>query len=69
MKIKVKRYKEIEKIALSEALVKVLNEIAPGDPKLSALETALKALQLKPNEYSKILGYVEGVLSNKGVRI
>lgn len=67
MKIKVKRYREIEQIALAEALGKIILEEEVSDVKLATLENALRTLGLQPSQYSGILGYIKGLLDKKGV--
>lgn len=55
MKIKVKRYKEIEQIALSEALVKIITEAEMNNTEIATLQNALKALNLSPAAMQKIM--------------
>lgn len=55
MKIKVKRYKEIEQLALSEALVKIIQEVDMNTAEVTALQNALKALNLSPEAMNKIV--------------
>jgi len=54
MKIKVKRYKEIEQLALSEALVKIIKEVDMNSTEVAALQNALKALNLSPQAMQQI---------------
>jgi hypothetical protein len=54
MKIKVKRYKEIEQLALSEALVKIIKEVDMNSTEVAALQNALKALNLTPQATQQI---------------
>lgn len=54
MKIKVKRYKQIEQLALSEALVKIIKEINVSDTQVAALQSAINALNLKPEAVQQI---------------
>ena len=54
MKIKIKRYKEIEQIALAEALVKIIEEASLDNTKVQTLQNALKALNLKPEAVQQI---------------
>ncbi len=54
MKIKVKRYKEIEQLALSEALVKIIQEVDMNTAEVTALQNAIKALNLSPQAVQQI---------------
>lgn len=54
MKIKVKRYKEIEQLALSEALVKIIQEVDMNTAEVTALQNAIKALNLTPQAVQQI---------------
>lgn len=54
MKIKVKRYKQIEQLALSEALVKIIKEINVSDTQVAALQSAINALNLEPEAVQQI---------------
>lgn len=54
MKIKVKRYKEIEQLALSEALVKIIQEVEMNPAEVTAVENAIKALNLSPKAVQQI---------------
>ena len=54
MKIKVRRYKQIEQLALSEALVKIIKEINVSDTQVAALQSALNALNLEPAAVQQI---------------
>lgn len=54
MKIKVKRYKQIEQIALSEALIKIIKEVAISDTQVDTLQNAIKALNLEPEAVQQI---------------
>ena len=57
MKIKIKRYKEIEQIALAEAVANIIQEqeIMPNDPKLTQLARTLKSVGLQPGEINKVM--------------
>lgn len=54
MKIKVKRYKEIEQLALSEALVKIIQEVDMNTAEVTAVQNAIKALNLSPQAVQQI---------------
>ena len=54
MKIKVRRYKQIEQLALSEALVKIIKEINVSDTQVAALQSAINALNLEPEAVRQI---------------
>lgn len=54
MKIKVKRYKQIEQLALSEALAKIIKEVNVSDAQISTLQNALKGLNLSPEAAQQI---------------
>lgn len=55
MKIKVKRYKEIEQIALSEALVKIITEAEMNTNEVVVLQKALNDLKLSPAAIQNIM--------------
>lgn len=54
MKIKVKRYKQIEQLALSEALVKIIKEVSISDAQVATLQNALKGLNLSSEAAQQI---------------
>lgn len=54
MKIKVKRYKQIEQLALSEALVKIIKEVNISDAQVATLQNALKGLNLSSEAAQQI---------------
>ena len=54
MKIKVKRYKQIEQLALSEALVKIIKETNVSDTQVAALQSAVDALNLSSEAAEQI---------------
>jgi hypothetical protein len=54
MKIKVKRYKQIEQLALSEALVKIIKEVNISDAQVATLQNALKGLNLSSEATQQI---------------
>ena len=62
MKIKVKRYKQIEQLALSEALVKIIKEINVSDTQVAALQSALNALNLEPAAVQQINAFIAAQL-------
>ena len=76
MKIKVKRYKEIEQIALAESLVGILEEIVPtgtslnlaNNPKIKTLQDSIRGLGFNANEQKAIEEYIKGLLINKGLQ-
>lgn len=62
MKIKVRRYKQIEQLALSEALVKIIKEINVSDTQVAALQSALNALNLAPAAVQQINAFIAAQL-------
>jgi hypothetical protein len=76
MKIKIKRYKEIEQIALAESLVGILEEIVPtgtslnlaNNPKIKTLQDSIRGLGFNANEQKAIEEYIKGLLINKGLQ-
>ena len=76
MKIKIKRYKEIEQIALAESLVGILEEIVPtgtslnlaNNPKIKTLQDSIRGLGFNANEQKAIEEYIKGLLVNKGLQ-
>lgn len=71
MKIKVQRYKEIEQLALSEALVKIIQEVDMNSAEVATLQNAIKALNLSPTavqQINMILAKELGLLPKTGTQ-
>ena len=60
MKIKVKRYKEIERLAITEALQKILGEEMDSN-RIATAVLAIKASGLHPYSITEILSTIDRV--------